>query len=185
MTDLGKKQRQGLSHCVHVYNGGVLRITLYLIIFGTGFLVGGVFPSYSAQYKLRLYTQFEQITTDLKPFREIADRYHDGSMKELIAHHLASSDPTFHDEGIAISTMINNQEELAAATSALDASYYDQAAYLLSDFDQDLAKTTWRQYTPAFLTTRDALSFATLSGLTLCAFFYFGSVMLRRLFTHN
>ncbi|MDH3637475.1 MAG: DUF2937 family protein [Gammaproteobacteria bacterium] len=147
----------------------MIRFVVYSVVFGLGVLIGGGFPGYTIQYQQRLYAQFDQVTTDLKPFREIADRYHDGSLQALVNHHLKSRDPTFHDEGIAIQAMLLNQERLAQATSALASSPLEQVYYLYNNIDYDLAKTTWEAYTPMVVTTPEALTFAVSVGLILCA----------------
>jgi len=145
----------------------MVRLFIYLAVFGFGVVIGAGFPSYSVQYQQRLHAQFDQVTLDLKPFQEIADRYHGGSLKALIQHHLNSEDPTFHDEGLAIQLMFQNQERLAEASTSLGAPLLNQAVYLYSNIDYGLAKTTWDAYTPTVVTTAEALTFAVSTGLVM------------------
>jgi len=147
----------------------MIRSFVYIIVFGLGVLIGGAFPGFAIQYQQRLHAQFEQVTIDLKPFQEIADRYHDGSLQALVVHHLQSRDPTFHDEGVAIQAMLMNQERLAQATSAFATSPLEQAYYLYTHIDYDLARTTWDAYTPMIVTTPGALTFAISVGALFCA----------------
>ena len=143
----------------------MIRFSIYIAVFVLGVVIGGAFPGYAIQYQHRLYGQFEQVSTDLAPFQEIADRYHHGSLQALVDYHLRSRDPTFHDEGVAIQAMLLNQQRLAEATTALAASPAEQVAYLYRHLDPELARTTWEAYTPMLITTSEALVFAVFVGL--------------------
>ncbi len=143
----------------------MVRLLVYLAVFALGVVFGGAFPGYAIQYQQRLYGQFEQVSTDLAPFQEIADRYHHGSLQALVDYHLRSRDPTFHDEGVAIQAMLLNQQRLAEATTALAASPLEQAAYLYRHLDPELARSTWEAYTPMLITTSEALVFAVSVGI--------------------
>ena len=157
----------------------MVRNLIYTAVFAAGVLVGGIFPGYIAQYEQRLDAQFDQVTVDLHPFREIAARYHGGSVAALIEYHLASEDPTFHDEGLAIRKMVANEARLETARAAFEASLFEQAAYLYFDGDMELSKTTWDAYTPVFVTTRDALLFAASVGLLFFSAFYLSVSIIR------
>lgn len=155
-----------------------MRNLIYIAVFAVGVLIGGVFPGFSAQYQHRLEAQFDQVSVDLKPFREIAGRYHGGSLEALIDYHLASDDPTFHDEGLAITNMMQSEARLAKSRAAFESSFFEQALYLYRDGDSDLLKTTWDAYTPAFVTTRDAVVFAMTIGVMFCFACYLSSIMI-------
>jgi hypothetical protein len=160
----------------------MLRTLIYLTLFATGFLIGGVFPSFSVQYQQRVLAQYEQITTDLAPFQEIANRHHGGSMDALIEHHLKSGDPTFYDEGIAIQMMATNHAELAATATSLEGPAFDQVVYLVQQGDLEIARATWDVYTPTLITSEQAIIFAILVGLAFCAVTWFLSASFGSLF---
>ncbi len=145
----------------------MLRSLIYIILFITGTIAGGTFPAYFMQYQHRVNSQFDQVAMDLAPFRQIADRYHEGSLDALVRHHLASADPTFHDEGLAIRAMLRAQQALVETQAAFDEPVYRQAWYLFAHADTELARTTWRTYTPTLVTTTDAVIFALSAGLAL------------------
>jgi hypothetical protein len=157
----------------------MMRTLIYIIVFAAGLVFGGIFPGYIAQYQQRLDAQYEQLTVDLQPFRQIADRYHAGSMALLIEYHLASEDPTFYDEGLAIQKMLTNETRLAESRAAFESSLFRQAVFLYLDRDAELAKATWDAYTPAFVTTRDALVFAGSVGLIFFMMFYLSLALIR------
>lgn len=149
----------------------MIRGIIYILVFATGFFTGGLFPSFSAQYHQRLQAQYDQVTIDLAPFQKIADRYHAGSLDALVQHHLNSTDPTFHAEGEAIQMMIDSQLRLAESEATVDAPYVDQAWYFYKRMDEEVARATWDSFTPALITTENAVTFsltiATLAILIL------------------
>ena len=118
----------------------MIRGLLLIGIFGGGFLLGGAFPSYSVQYKNRLFAQYDQVSIDLEPFQVIANRYHGGSLEALVGHHLDSNDATFRDEGLAIQAMLSNQEILAEAQIALSGSLLEQARYIFEHAEDGLVR---------------------------------------------
>jgi hypothetical protein len=163
----------------------MIRGIIYIIVFLTGFFAGGLFPSFSAQYHQRLQAQYDQVSIDLAPFQNIADRFHGGSLDALIQHHLLSTDPTFHAEGEAIQLMINSKAQLAESKAAAEAPYIDQARYFYKHMDENIAQATWKSFTPAVITTEHAVTFsltiATLSIIVLWAILALLSLAMRRI----
>jgi hypothetical protein len=146
----------------------MLRGLIFAVIFATGFAAGGLFPSYSMQYQQRIQAQFLQASADLAPFQEIADQYHGGSMAALIQHHLNSSDPTFYAEGQAIQTMLDSHAELAASTAALEQPLAEQLLFFMQAGNREVAVATWKNFTPALVTTRQAVVFS-LTTAAICS----------------
>ena len=147
--------------------GGLLDRLLLL----AGVIAGGCIPSFIVQYRQRLGGRLDQVTRDLAPFQEIANRLHGGNLDALVKHHLASPDTTFYAEGAAIQKMIDAARSLRAAAEALNADVWHQLAYLLRDGDPDLAQATWSAYAPAFVLTADSIALALLVGMSLWALF--------------
>lgn len=143
----------------------MLRSLIYIAVFVMGTLAGSIFPSFSLQYEQALYARYEQVSADLAPFQEIADRYHRGSLPALIEYHLNSEDPTFHDEGVAIQNMAQSRARLAESRDVFESSFFEQALYLYLEGDRELAEATWDSFTPALVTTRAAAAFAVSIGL--------------------
>ncbi len=162
------ESRQWYTACCLLYSAA-FRVSRFLLmfrsivdklVFGMGFLTGGMFPSYIIQYQQRLGGLVDQVRRDLGPFQQIANQYHGGSLDALIRHHLASSDPTFHDEGAAIQLMADNLLQLSDAYGALDTSLIGQIIYLATHIDEPLARSTLDGFSPAFVTSVDALTSA-------------------------
>jgi hypothetical protein len=157
----------------------MLRSVIYIAVFAAGTFIGGIFPSYSFQYQHTLDAQLHQVAVDLALFQDIADRYHNGSLARLIQYHLDSEDPTFHDEGIAIQSMVTDQKRLAEASAAFELSFFAQALYLYQNGDPELETATWDTYTPALVATEQALIFALSIGLIFSVAFYLLSAFVR------
>lgn len=136
-------------------------------IFLAGALLGNLLPGYVNLYEAGVRARFEQVSADLAPFQEIADRYHDGSMAALVRYHLASDDPTFHDEGIAIGMMLDSRAKLVDALTAFEASPISRAVHLLRDADPDMAQQAWKSYRPVLTLTPGALLFSLATGAAI------------------
>lgn len=146
-----------------------MRGLIYGCVFLGGALLGNLVPGYINLHEQRVQARLQQVSIDIAPFQEIADRYHDGSMATLVQYHLASTDPTFHDEGVAIGSMLENRMELRDALEALDGSLLDSTIYLVRTADTDLARQTRSAYRPSLLLTRDSALISIVSGAALAA----------------
>jgi len=149
----------------------MIRSIIFITVFVGGFFAGGLFPSFSTQYHLRLQAQYDQVTIDLAPFEDIASQYHGGSLDALVQHHLDSTDPTFHAEGEAIQLMVNSQAQLAESKAAAEAPYADQILYFYRHADNHIAQATLDSFTPVLVTTENAITFAlTIGTIVILAF---------------
>lgn len=135
---------------------GILdRLVLVFAILGAACV-----PSFIAQYRQRLGGRLDQAAQDLQLFQEIANRNHGGDIGKLIRHHLASTDTTFRDEGVAIQAMVDMVARLRESLQALDAGLWGQLSHLVTRGDPDLARATWDAFVPAMSLTGESLLFA-------------------------
>ncbi len=149
----------------------MIRGILDRIILVASIIVAGCIPSFIAQYRQRLGGRLDQVRADLSLFQEIANRYHGGSLDKLIQVHLASSDKTFHDEGVAIKTMVETAQRLEQAVNALNADLIHQVAYLLRHGEAQIASATWDIFQPAFPLTVESVVFALSVGVAIWVLF--------------
>lgn len=149
----------------------VLREILDRIVLLGAVLVAGCIPSFIAQYRQRVGGRLEQVLADLQPFQQIADRFHGGSLKALIDHHLRSSDATFHAEGAAIQAMVDAEVRLRAMAEALNADLLHQMGYLLTHPDATIARATWEIFQPGFTMSTQSLVFALCVGVLVWLLF--------------
>lgn len=148
-----------------------LRAILDRIVLLVAVVAAGCIPSFIVQYRQRMGGRLDQVLADLAPFQAIADRYHGGSLAELIRYHLASTDGTFHQEGTALQSMVQSAERLRAMLAALDADLAHQCAYLVLHHDTSLLRATWGGYQPAFTLDLQSVVFALAIGVALWAMF--------------
>ena len=144
-----------------------IRGILDRIILVAGVVAAGCIPSFIAQYRQRVGGQLDQVLQDIAPFQAIANQFHHGSLAELIQHHLASIDATFHDEGAALQAMVDSAEQLRQALQALNTDLFHQLIYLLTGADALIAHATWEIFSPSFNLTVESVVFAFVVGIAI------------------
>jgi len=145
----------------------ILGSLLDRIVLVAGTVAGGCVPGFVAQYRQRVGGRLDQVVMDLAPFREIAERFHGGSLDALIRHHLASTDATFHAEGQAIQAMVDSEARLRDMQQALQGGIWDQLAYLIPHHDAAIVRATWNDYIPSFTLDAQGLIVAFVIGIGL------------------
>jgi hypothetical protein len=148
-----------------------VRAILDRIVLLCAVVAAGCIPSFIVQYRQRTGGRLDQVMADLSPFQEIANRYHGGSLTELIRYHLASTDATFHQEGAALQSMVQAAERLRSMLAALDTDLVHQCVFLLLHHDSDLLRATWGGYQPGFTLDLQGAVFALAVGVALWAIF--------------
>lgn len=150
------------------------------IILVAGIVAAGCFPSFIAQYRQRVGGRLDQVLQDIAPFQEIANQFHHGSLQQLIQHHFASVDATFHKEGAALQAMLDSAEQLRKVLLALDTDLFHQMAYLLTHSDPLIARATWEIFSPSFNLTVESVAFASAIGILIwLAFFAIWTIFAR------
>jgi hypothetical protein len=149
----------------------VIRALLDRIVLLIGVVVAGCVPGFIVQYRQRLAGRLDQVMTDLSAFQAIADREQNGSLAQLIQHHLQSNDATFHQEGAALQAMVDQADRLRTMMSALEVDLPHQFVYLLSHPDRSLMHATWGDYRPSFALDLQGVIFALVVGVLLWALF--------------
>jgi hypothetical protein len=147
--------------------GSLLGGLMDRVVLVAGTLAGGCVPGFVVQYRQRVGGRLDQVIADLAPFREIADRFHGGSLDELISHHLASSDATFHAEGAAIQAMVDAEQRLRGMYEALQGGIWEQLAYLIPHADAQIMRDTWGAWVPTITLDGQGLAVAVLIGVPL------------------
>jgi hypothetical protein len=151
------------------------------IVLVAGIVAAGCIPSFIAQYRQRVGGRLDQVLQDLAPFQAIADQFHHGSLQELVQHHQASPDSTFHSEGAAILAMLNSAEQLRRALEALNTDLFHQLVYLLTKIDPVISRATWEIFSPSFNLTAESVVFALIVGVIIWLVFFAVWYILARL----
>jgi hypothetical protein len=141
------------------------------VVLVAGTLLGACVPGFVVQYRQRVGGRLDQVQIDLAPFREIADRFHGGSMDSLIRHHLQSTDATFHAEGRAIQAMVDSEASLRAMMEALQGSVLHQLAWLLGHVDRGIFRATWDSWVPSLNLESSSMLVALVIGVSLWLLF--------------
>jgi hypothetical protein len=149
----------------------MLRGLLDRAVLIAGTIAGGCIPGFIQQYRQRVGGRLDQVQLDLAPFREIAERFHDGDMGKLVRHHLASNDPSFHAEGQALQSMLDSLASLTAMAEGLAGSIWQQIGYLLGHYDRAIGAATWRDHVPTFSLDAGGLVVALTLGVSLWLIF--------------
>ncbi len=144
----------------------LVRGLLDRIVLLVGTLVGGCVPGFITQYRQRVGGRLDQVTIDIAPFQQVANRFHGGDLNKLIEHHLASPDPSFHAEGEAIQGMVNSLVRLREMMESLAGSIWSQIGYLARHYDKSIGAATWQDYLPSFNLDPASLMVAAAVGLT-------------------
>jgi hypothetical protein len=132
---------------------------------------GGLVPGFIAQYRQRLGGRLDQALQDLAPWQKIAEQLYHGDLDRLIQYHLASADPTFHADGLALQSLTNSVQTLQAAVDALHAPLYRQMMYLLLHWDPGLARASFADWVPTFALSGEGLVFTALFALVVWLLF--------------
>ena len=163
-----------------------IRGILDRIVLVAGVIAAGCIPSFIAQYRQRVGGMLDQVLKDLAPFQAIADKFHHGSIQELIRHHLDSTDLTFYNEGVAIQAMVESAEQLRRVFQALDTDLFHQLGYLITKMDPLIARATWDIFSPSFGLSVESVVFGSAVGVLIWLTFlsvWYGIARLIRIFT--
>lgn len=147
--------------------GLIDRIVLVCMI-----VLGGTIPGYITQYRQRLGGRLDQARIDLESWQKIADQFYHGSLAQLIADHRASADPAIRAEGGVVEGLMASITHLQSAVHALSGDLFHQIAYLAVNMDPSVAEATWRDWSPSFDFSREALLFAALFALAVWLLFH-------------
>ncbi len=136
----------------------ILRSMLILIACGA-LLVGVQVPSFVDQYDKRLDAHLIEARRSLKPFQEIADKLHKGSLDALIAKHEWSTDGTFQAEAQAIIKLRERVIYLEKQDRALSTSLPRQVIQLARSPDKEIFEETRMNYSFGILLDSTAVIF--------------------------
>jgi hypothetical protein len=142
----------------------VYRLTL-LGLAALFLLLGIQVPNFVDQYEKRLDAHYLEVQANLRPFQDIANQFHGGSLEALIDKHEQSADPTFKAEGEAIRSMQRRAQRFAAERRQLNVELPQQVLYLATRGDRELLDETRQRYSFALLLNREAV----IAGLVLMA----------------
>jgi hypothetical protein len=143
---------------------------LRLILFAVGLLAGVQVPGFIDQYAQRVSAHQIEVATDFRGFQQVADQYFGGSVEALIAHHAASADPPFQQEGRVIRAMYDRLRTLNAELAALRAPLIAQILHVALRPNREILSETRAAYSYTVPLNPSAILCAVAGGalLALC-----------------
>jgi hypothetical protein len=144
---------------------GILYRYFIVIVACISLLVGLQIPNFVDQYQKRVDAHLREVTIDLQPFQEIADKYFGGDMSKLIELHKTSAEKPFQDEGAAIEQMVARKLRFETDMAALNTSLPLKALHVLFHGDREILNEAMSQYSYAVPLNQDALEFGAAVAL--------------------
>lgn len=144
------------------YTNGLMSILyryLMVIVACISLLIGVQIPSFVDQYQKRVDAHLREVTVNLQPFQEIANKYFGGDLGKLIALNLNSNAKPLQEEGIAIERMAKRKLRFEADMAALQTSLPMKALHILLNGDREMIDETRGQYSYSVPFNQDALLF--------------------------
>lgn len=117
-----------------------------LIIFALGLLIGIQAPGFVDQYAKRVSAHRSEIAHDFAGFQQAANQYFGGSIEALVAHHLASTDHAFHDEGVVIRDLYQRLARLTDELAAMSGPLIRQMLHVAFRPNKEILEETWSEY---------------------------------------
>ena len=139
---------------------------LIVIVACISLLLGLQIPNFVDQYQKRLDAHLREVTVNLQPFQEIADKYFGGDLAMLIEMNLKSGAKPLQEEGLAIEKMAKRKLRFATEMSALQTSLPKKALHILFHGDQEIVDEALAQYSYAVPINQDALMFGSAVAIT-------------------
>ncbi len=135
----------------------ILRRYLTVVIACIGLLIGLQLPSFVDQYEKRVDAHLREVLANFQPIQEVANKYTNGSIEQLIEMHRKSDKKAFQDEGTAIENIYQRKLRFEAEAAALKTSLAQKILHVLFHYDRDILDETLSQYSYTVPLNQDAL----------------------------
>lgn len=145
----------------------VLYRYLMIIVACISLLVGLQVPNFVDQYQKRVDAHLSEVSINLQPYQEIANKYFNGDLNKLIELHRNSEVKPFQEEGLAIAKMVARKLRFEADLAALRTSLPMKALHVLLHGDREILDEAMGQYSYAVPLNQDALVFGACAALAV------------------
>jgi competence protein ComGC len=140
---------------------------LMIVLACISLLVGLQIPNFVDQYQKRADAHLREVSVNLLPFQEIANKYFNGDIGKLIALHRNSEVKPFQEEGVAIEKMVARKLRFEADLAALQTSLPLKALQVLLHGDKEILDEAMGQYSYSVPLNQDALVFGACVALAI------------------
>jgi hypothetical protein len=145
----------------------MLRSYARLVLFSFGLLVGMQIPNFVDQYAKRVAAHQIEAEKNFRGFQETADRYFNGDVDALIAHHASSADRVFHDEARTIAELYARVKMWRAEWAALQPNFAVRVFHVALRANAEIRDETIDAYTYEIPLTPAAIGCGLSVGLIL------------------
>jgi hypothetical protein len=145
--------------------GTILYRYLIVVVACIALLLGLQAPSFVDQYQKRIDAHLREVSVNLQPFQDIANKYFGGDLNKLIELHRNSSEKPFQEEGAAIEKMVQRKLRFEADLAALQVSLPLKALTVLLHGDREMIDEALGQYSYNVPLNQDALAFGACVAL--------------------
>lgn len=133
--------------------------SLLIALASLALLTGIQVPGFVDQYAKRVDAHLIEARHNFRPFQQIADQYHQGSIEKLIERHQLSDDDTFRAEASAIQQMRDRVRHLQRQALALDTDLAHRVMWMATDADREILDETRRSYSFGIVLDRTTVIF--------------------------
>ena len=130
-------------------------------------LAGLQVPNFADQYQKRVDAHLREVSINLKPFQDIADKFFSGDLAMLIDLNRKSDAIPLRAEGAAIEKMAERKQRFELEISALQTGMASKAIHILLHGDQEILEETRAQYSYNVPLDQEALVFGISSVVVL------------------
>jgi len=120
-------------------------------------LLGLQIPNFVDQYQKRLDAHLREVTTNLQPFQDIANKYLSGDLTKLIEMNIKSDAKPLQEEGLAIEKMAGRKFRFEIEMAALQTNLPMKALHIWLNGDQEILEEAKSHFSYAVPIDRDAL----------------------------
>lgn len=136
---------------------GFLLRTLMIGLACIALLAGIQVPSFVDQYTKRVDARLAEAQLALKPFQDIAQDFHGGSLDALIEKHAHSQDITFQAEALAIAKLRDRVVYLQRQAQELNTDLTHQLLWIATAGDTEMVTETRQHYSFGILLDKTAV----------------------------
>jgi len=152
-----------------------------MLLFTIMFLVGLQVPAFMDQYTKRVDAQLVEVSRLLAQYQKIADKYHEGSLQDLIALHERSRVQTFNEEASVIALHVERERYLSNHLALLNNNVFSSASTIMFQVDKEIYERTLEQYTMSVQFTKVSLAFAAFLAILSCVLYELMQFMLKKM----
>ena len=138
---------------------GILYRYFIVVVACIALLIGLQIPNFVDQYQKRDDAHLREVTINLQPFQEIANKYFAGDIGKLIELHRVSTEKALQEEGTAIEQMVARKLRFETDMTALNTTLPLKALHVMFHGDHEILNEVTSQYSYSVPLNQVALIF--------------------------